>query len=109
MRNLIAAVVVLILAVVGIGYYQGWFTVKKEETPTRTDVHIEVDKDKIKKDTKEFKEKATEEAKGFAGKAKEEGKKLGEKAKDLGGKAKDAAKDVGGKIKDSTAKPKDKE
>ena len=102
MRNLIAAVVVLILAVVGIGYYQGWFTVKKEETPTRTDVHIEVDKDKIKKDTKEFKEKATEEAKGFAGKAKEEGKKLGEKAKE-------AAKDLGGKIKDATAKPKDKE
>ena len=50
MRNLIVAVVVLILAVVGIGYYQEWFTVTKKETPTRTDVHIEVDKDKIKKD-----------------------------------------------------------
>jgi hypothetical protein len=116
MRNLIVAVVILILAVVGLGYYQDWFTVTKKETPTRTDVHIEVDKDKIKKDAnvakekaKEFKDKATEEVKDLAGKAKEGGKKLGEKAKDLGGKAKDAAKDLGGKAKDATDKPKDKE
>ena len=109
MRNLIVAVVVLILAVVGLGYYQGWFTVTKEETPARTDVHIELDKTKIKKDAKEFKEKATEEVKDLTGKAKEGGKKLGEKAKDLGGKAKDAAKDLGGKAKDAIDKPKDKE
>jgi hypothetical protein len=109
MRNLIVAVVILILVVVGVGYYQSWFTVTKEETPRGPDVHIEVDKTKIKKDAKEFKEKATEEVKDLTGKAKEGGKKLGEKAKDLGGKAKDAAKDLGGKIKDATDKPKDKE
>jgi hypothetical protein len=107
MRNLIVAAVILILVVVGVGYYQDWFKVSKQETPGKTDVRIEVDKNKIKKDAKEFKEKATEEVKELTGKAKEGGKKLGEKAKDLGGKAKDAAKDLGDKAKDLAGKAKE--
>ena len=78
MRKLITLVLFLAVAVAGIGYWQGWFSVEKTTTPDgKGGVIVTVDKEKIQHDAD-------------AAKA---------RAKELGGKAKDAVQEVGQKVK----------
>lgn len=52
MKNLIIAVVVCGLAIIGMAFYQGWFHVGTDNTTGQSNVSLSVDKDKIKEDSK---------------------------------------------------------
>jgi len=60
--TLIKAVLVLVLCVVGIGFYRGWFVLVSKDAAegNQVDVHLTVDPDKAKDDAKELEMKARE-------------------------------------------------
>lgn len=60
MRKLIGNVVIVVLIVVGIGYFRGWFTVTRQEEPGQTNVEVKIDKEKVKDDADEVARKARE-------------------------------------------------
>jgi hypothetical protein len=57
MGRLLAALVVLAIAVAGLGYYLGWFGVATENTSKTTNINVTVDKEKIQEDAEKAKEK----------------------------------------------------
>lgn len=69
MRRLSSFLIVLVILVIVIGFYRGWFTLSggRESNGNRIDVNLAVDPDKVKQDAETVKEKASE----FSGKAKE--------------------------------------
>lgn len=60
MKRLISFVFVLALIVTGVGFYRGWFTVASESDSRnhKVDVHLTVDTQKVKEDSKVLKVKA---------------------------------------------------
>lgn len=60
MRKLLANLVIVVLIVVGIGYFRGWFTVTRQEQPGQTNVEVKIDKEKVKDDADEVARKARE-------------------------------------------------
>ena len=63
MNRLFAFLVVLLLCVVGIGFYRSWFTVSSPSPNTeshKVNVNVTVDPDKVKADAEIVKEKAEE-------------------------------------------------
>jgi predicted negative regulator of RcsB-dependent stress response len=70
-------VVLLLVGIVGVGFYQGWFQVSTNNTDQKPSATVTVDKDKIHADE----QKAKEKMEGFGQEAKE---KIGDRA----GKAK---------------------
>jgi hypothetical protein len=52
MRNLFFVLLLLVVCVVGFGFYRGWFTFEKTHDPAtgRDGVQIEIDRNKIKPD-----------------------------------------------------------
>lgn len=63
MKNLIVVVLVLLLCVVGFGFYRGWFSVSSPKTGVGTNqvnISLTVDPDKMKADTQMVKEKTLE-------------------------------------------------
>ena len=66
MRKLLGTLTLLIMIIVGVGVYRGWFGVAADDQPGRTNVEIVVDKEKIRHDA----EAASEKAREFAEQAK---------------------------------------
>ena len=78
MRALVFVVVLLLVGIVGLGFYRGWFQLSTDAADQRPSATITVDKDKIHADE----QKAKDEVQGFGQAAK---KKTGE----LAGKVKE--------------------
>lgn len=75
MKNLLRLVFVLMLCVIGIGFYQGWFTVTSPSSNAeshKVNVNLTVDRDKIKADTETVINQAAE----LTGQAKEEASEI---------------------------------
>jgi hypothetical protein len=74
MRGLLKLLVVLVICVVGIGVWQGWFSVSRspgsDTDDSKVNLSVSVDKDKMKADVKKAKEKIKEEVKELQAKAK---------------------------------------
>jgi hypothetical protein len=73
MRLLIKFLIVLVICLVGIGIFRGWFSVSSSNPDTsgnKVNVNVSVDKGKIKSDVKKAKEKVKEEVKQLEGKGK---------------------------------------
>lgn len=63
MNRVFAFLVVLVLCVVGIGFYRGWFTVATPSADTegsKVDVSLTVDPDKVRADAETVKEEVAE-------------------------------------------------
>lgn len=63
MKKLILVVLVLLLCVVGFGFYRGWFSLSSSSPDTgseKVNISLTVDPVKMKADTKMSKEKAIE-------------------------------------------------
>jgi len=60
MNRLFAVLLLLVVAVVGLGFYLGWFRVSTDSEGQKTNIKITVDKDKIRKDEEKAKEKVQE-------------------------------------------------
>jgi len=81
MKRVLAVLVVLVLLVVGMGFYRGWFSLSTPEADkgsNKVNIHLTVDPDKVKADAKAVQEKATE----LTGHATEGANELGDQAKD---------------------------
>ena len=73
MRSRFILLVVLLLCVVGIGFYRGWFGVSSPKPDTEGDkvnVNLSVDKGKMKSDASKVETKVKEEINKLEGKAK---------------------------------------
>jgi hypothetical protein len=66
MRSLMFLAVLLLIGIVAVGFYRGWFQLSTDTVGQRPSATITVDKDRIRADEK----KAKEEVKGFGQKAK---------------------------------------
>ena len=70
MRSLFTLLFVLVIAVVGIVLYRGWFSLSRPNPGAEGDkvnVNVTVDKGKMKSDVKKAEEKVKEEIKGLGG------------------------------------------
>jgi hypothetical protein len=56
MRFLIV-MLLIVVGVVGLGFYRGWFHVSSDRSAEKSNVTLTVDKDKVKQDAKDAKEK----------------------------------------------------
>ncbi|MFL5245831.1 MAG: hypothetical protein ACJ8FY_27470 [Gemmataceae bacterium] len=83
MTRLLGILVLLVVGVVALGLYQGWFTVTSDNADDKTNINIKVDKKKMQEDEK----------------------KAEQKAQELGHKAKDKIDAAGQKIEEKTAHP----
>ena len=70
-------VVLLLVGIVGVGFYRGWFQLSTDTTDQRPSATITVDKDKIHADE----QKAKDEMQGFGQEAKEKTGDRADKAK----------------------------
>ena len=57
MRTLMFVVVLLLVGIVGVGFYRGWFQVSTNNTDQKPSATVTVDKDKIHADEQKAKEK----------------------------------------------------
>lgn len=82
MRRFRPFLIVLVVIVISLGFYRGWFTVSgsREAVSHKVDVNLTVDTDKVKADAESVKDKA----------------------KELTGKTTDAATDFGKPARDNT-------
>ncbi len=60
MNRFLIVLVLLVAAVVGLGFYLGWWGLSTDSTNQKTNINITVDKDKIRKDAEKAKEKVHE-------------------------------------------------
>ncbi len=73
MRSLIKLLAVLLIGLVAIGLYRGWFSLsssKPDDESDKVNVTVSVDKGKMQSDIKVAKEKVKEEIREFEGKVK---------------------------------------
>jgi hypothetical protein len=73
MRSLIQLLLVLLICLVGIGFWLGWFSLSRpapDKEGNKVNVNLSVDKDKMKSDVKKAEEKVKEEIKELEGKMK---------------------------------------
>jgi hypothetical protein len=78
MRSFIKLLIVLLVCLVGIGLYRGWFSFSRSSPGVEGDkinVNVSVDKVKIKSDLAKAEEKVAEEVRELEGKAKAEAAK----------------------------------
>ena len=70
--------IVLVVAIVAVGFWRSWFVVSTHESPEseKVDINLKVDTAKIKADTRRATEKTKEEAEKISNKVKEEAQKL---------------------------------
>jgi hypothetical protein len=57
MRGLFVVLVILVLAIAGVGFYQGWFQLSTSNADHKTNVTLSVDQDKIRADEEKVKDK----------------------------------------------------
>jgi hypothetical protein len=77
MRFLLVLIVLLLVGVAGLGFYQGWFHLSTNNTDQKPSVTLTMDRDKVHADE----DKATEKVEGL-------GRNVKEKTGELTGKAK---------------------
>ena len=77
MRTLFGVVVLLLVVIVGVGFYRGWFQLSTDTANQRPSATITVDKDKIHADE----QKAKDEMQGLRQAAKEKTGEGADKAK----------------------------
>ena len=80
-NRLLLVLLVLVLCVVGFGFYRGWFafsSTRPDAGSDKVNINLTVDPDKMKADTETVKEKTTK----FTGQAKEEANEPGDRAKE---------------------------
>ena len=73
MRSLIKLLVVLLICLVGIGFYRGWFSLSNsspDKEGNKANVNMSVDKGKMKSDVRKAEEKVKEGIEKLEGKAK---------------------------------------
>jgi hypothetical protein len=74
MRLLAKLLVLAVICLVGIGFWQGWFSFSSSPSPDpdshKASLNVSVDKDKMKSDVKKAKEMVKEEVGKIAGKGK---------------------------------------
>ena len=73
MRSLIKVLVVLLICLVGVGFYRGWFslsTSSPDKEGDKVNVNMSVDKGKIESDVRKAEGEVKEEIKELEGKAK---------------------------------------
>jgi hypothetical protein len=78
MKQLLAFFLVIVIAFIAIGYYRDWFTFAANSDDQKVNLHVTVDKEKVKEDEERAKEKLHD----LGGKIKEEAGKLSERAKE---------------------------
>ena len=77
----VKVLVVLVLCVVGLGFYRGWFALSSPTHDTesnKVNINLSMDGDKVKEDAETVKDKTAE----LTGKATEGAKDLGDQAAD---------------------------
>jgi hypothetical protein len=52
MRNVLILVAILLVCVVGLGFYQGWFHLTSQESDNKSHITLTVDQDKMRADEK---------------------------------------------------------
>lgn len=57
MRKLLGTLVMVLIVVGAIGYWQGWFDVSRVREDGQTNLELKINRDKIREDTKELTEK----------------------------------------------------
>jgi preprotein translocase subunit SecF len=57
MKTLLVVAVLLLVGIVGLGFYQGWFHISTDGTEQKSSTTITVDKDKMRADGEAAKEK----------------------------------------------------
>jgi hypothetical protein len=64
MRKLLVVLLLLIVSVVGLGFYLGWFGVSTSRDPNsgKTEVELTIDRDKMKSDTQKAQQQITDGA-----------------------------------------------
>ncbi len=67
MRFLVGVIVLLLVCIVGVGFYRGWFQFSTDASTQKPSATITVDKDKIRADE----QKAKDKMHGFGKEAKE--------------------------------------
>ena len=63
MKRFIAVVVLVVLLLIGVGFYRGWFAASNSEAgkaSNKVNVNLTVDRDKIEEDAEAVKNKTTE-------------------------------------------------
>jgi hypothetical protein len=63
MKRLLAVLLALVLLVVSVGFYRGWFVVSRPDAAkgsNKVNVNLTMDKGKIQEDARAVKQKATE-------------------------------------------------
>lgn len=70
MKKLFAVLTVLVLVVIGIGFYRGWFALSSSEAEkgnTKVNVNLTVDREKMREDAQAAKKRTTEFADNVIG------------------------------------------
>jgi hypothetical protein len=109
MKGFCAFVVLLLIAIVGFGFYRDWFHISSENEDHKSNLTISVDKGKINEDEQKAKDKVHD----LGHKVKEEtGKRTGtdkdedkDKVQDSGQKVKEKTGDRSGKVDDQDRRP----
>lgn len=78
MKGFLCVCVLLVVGVVGVGFYQGWFHLSTDKADDKSNFTLTVDQDKFKKDE----EKAKEKIQDLGHQVKEKTTAPSEKAKD---------------------------
>ena len=76
MKNLLVVIVLLLVGIACVGFYQGWFSLSTNNSDQNPSATISVDRNKIKEDE----DKAKEKIQAFGHKAKETTGDLTDKA-----------------------------
>ena len=77
MKRLLALAAILVIVVVAVGLYRGWFSFTTAGDDHKVKIDVTVDKDKVKADE----ERAKEKLQKLGGQIKEEAEDLSQKAK----------------------------
>jgi len=78
MKRLLAVCLLLVIAVGVFGYFRDWFTFATSSDDQKVNIHVTVDKEKVKEDEQRAKEKIQK----LGGQIKEGAGKLSEKVKE---------------------------
>jgi len=57
MRGFLFVLVLLVVAIAGVGLYRGWFQVSTQQTEGNSTVSVSMDKNKLKEDEEKVKDK----------------------------------------------------
>ena len=60
MKGLVAVLLVIVVGIAGVGFYQGWFQLSSHSTENKSHVTFSVDQQKIRADEEKVKDKVRE-------------------------------------------------